>query len=124
MATLKAAKFLQLKAARVSHSAIEPTTGDRPGIQCGRPWPQVRPARARWPGPSTGLWDRQDRSLKRSVPNLGGGLTLTNGPIDLDHADSFPRFFFSFREVDEHTRTFLKWRHWKERTFPHALEAA
>ena len=54
----------------------------------------------------------------------GGGLTLTDGPIDLDHTDSFPRFFFSSREADEHTRTFLKWRHRKARTFPHALEAA
>ena len=42
--------------------------------------------------------------------------------FNLDDADSFPRFFFSFREADEHTRTFLKWRLWKERTHPHMLE--
>jgi hypothetical protein len=33
-----------------------------------------------------------------------------DGPLNLDAADSFPRFFFSFKEADEHTRTFLKWR--------------
>ena len=46
-----------------------------------------------------------------------------DGPLSLDGSDSFPRFFFSFREADEHTRTFLKWRLWKERTHPHVLEA-
>ena len=40
----------------------------------------------------------------------------------LDGSDSFPRFFFSFKEADEHTRTFLKWRLWKHRTHPHRLE--
>jgi hypothetical protein len=62
--------------------------------------------------------------LFKERTTLSRGLTLTDGPIDLDPADGFPRFFFSSREVDEHTRTFLKWRHWNERTFPHALEAA
>ena len=38
------------------------------------------------------------------------------GPLNLDGADSFPRFFFSFEEADVHTRIFLKWRLWKERT--------
>jgi hypothetical protein len=47
-----------------------------------------------------------------------------DGPINLDGADSFPRFFFSFKEADEHTRTFLKWRLWKERVHPHVLEAS
>lgn len=47
-----------------------------------------------------------------------------DGSLGLDHADSFPRFFFSFAEADAHTRTFLKWRLWKERTFLHVLEAA
>jgi hypothetical protein len=47
-----------------------------------------------------------------------------DGPLYLDHADSFPRYFFSFEEADAHTRTFLKWRLWKERSFPHVLEAA
>ena len=31
-----------------------------------------------------------------------------DGPLDLDYADSFPRFFFSFAEADAHARTFLK----------------
>lgn len=46
------------------------------------------------------------------------------GPLSLgiDGADGFPRYFFSFREADAHTRTFLKWRLWKERTHPHRLE--
>lgn len=43
------------------------------------------------------------------------------GCLDLDACDSFPRFFFAFKEADEHTRTFLKWRIWKERTHPHIL---
>lgn len=34
----------------------------------------------------------------------------------IDSADSFPRYFFSFEEADQHTRAFLKWRLWKERT--------
>ena len=41
------------------------------------------------------------------------------GIHDLDVADSFPRYFFSFAEADTHTRTFLKWRLWKVRTHPH-----
>jgi hypothetical protein len=44
------------------------------------------------------------------------------GPLGLDGSDGFPRHFFSFAEADAHTRTFLKWRLWKERTFPHTLE--
>lgn len=39
-----------------------------------------------------------------------------DGPIGLDHQDSFPRYFFSFEEADNHCRTFLKWRLWKHRT--------
>lgn len=41
--------------------------------------------------------------------------------FDLDGADSFPRFFFSFEEADHHVRTFLKWRIWKHRTYKHEL---
>lgn len=33
--------------------------------------------------------------------------------FDLDFADSFPRYFFSFDEADKHTRRFLRWRIWK-----------
>jgi len=46
---------------------------------------------------------------------------LIDGNLYLDHADSFPRYFFSFDEADLHTRTFLKWRLWEERTYPHKL---
>jgi hypothetical protein len=46
---------------------------------------------------------------------------LIDGPLGLDAADSFPRYFFSFAEADMHTRTFLRWRMWKERL--HSLEA-
>jgi hypothetical protein len=34
---------------------------------------------------------------------------------NLDEADGFPRYFFSFEEADRHTRLFLKWRLWKRR---------
>ena len=46
---------------------------------------------------------------------------IIDGPLNLDGADSFPRFFFSFEEADKHTRLFLKWRIWKERMFPHEI---
>jgi hypothetical protein len=46
--------------------------------------------------------------------NIDGALSL-----NLDRQDSFPRFFFSFEEADAHTRTFLKWRLWRERTHSH-----
>jgi len=39
-----------------------------------------------------------------------------DGPMDLNGADRFPRYFFSFAEADAHARMFLKWRLWKERT--------
>jgi hypothetical protein len=45
-----------------------------------------------------------------------------DGRLGLDGADNFPRYFFSFGEADEHTRTFLKWRLWSERCHPHLLE--
>lgn len=38
-----------------------------------------------------------------------------NGFETIDASDGFPRFFFSFREADEHVRTFLRWRLWKVR---------
>lgn len=47
---------------------------------------------------------------------------LMEGNLDLDHSDSFPRYFFSFAEADHHVRTFLKWRLWKERTYAHGFE--
>jgi hypothetical protein len=45
-----------------------------------------------------------------------------DGPLDLDGSDQFPRYFFSFAEADHHARVFLKWRIWRERTYPHTLE--
>lgn len=54
-----------------------------------------------------------------------GHITLDiDGPVRLDWADSFPRYFFSFEEADAHTRAFLKWRLWKERTHSHAVIAS
>ncbi len=44
-----------------------------------------------------------------------------DGALNIDSADSFPRFFFSFEEADTHTRLFLKWRLWKHRVHPHTL---
>ncbi len=41
------------------------------------------------------------------------------GNLYLDEADSFPRFFFSFKEADTHTRLFLKWRIWQHREHEH-----
>lgn len=35
---------------------------------------------------------------------------MVDGHLDIDEADSFPRYFFSFEEADKHVRTFLKWR--------------
>lgn len=63
-------------------------------------------------------------SLRPVYCDRGHIQLVIDGPLDLDTADSFPRFFFSFREADEHVRTFLKWRLWKERVHPHKLEAA
>lgn len=39
-----------------------------------------------------------------------------DGNLNLDEADGFPRFFFSFDEADKHTRTFLMWRLWQVRS--------
>lgn len=44
-----------------------------------------------------------------------------DGPIGLDGADSFPRFFFTEAEAKEHTKLFLLWRLWKHRVHPHEL---
>lgn len=44
-----------------------------------------------------------------------------NSHLEIDQADSFPRYFFSQREADDHVRTFLAWRIWKQRRFPHKL---
>jgi len=57
-------------------------------------------------------------SLRPHYCDRGHVQLLIDGHLELDYADSFPRYFFSFNEADEHTRTFLKWRIWKERTHP------
>lgn len=44
-----------------------------------------------------------------------------DGPLNLDGHDSFPRYFFSFKEANAHTRTFLLWRLFKRRTYDHKL---
>jgi len=63
-------------------------------------------------------------SLRPVYYDRGHIQLCVDGPLKIDGADSFPRFFFSFREADAHTRAFLKWRIWKERTHPHVLEIA
>jgi len=61
-------------------------------------------------------------SLRPDYCDRGHIQLLVDGNLWLDACDSFPRFFFSFEEADKHTRLFLKWRLWKERTYPHVLE--
>ena len=38
-----------------------------------------------------------------------------DGHLNIDFADSFPRYFFTLKEADWHVRTFLKWRLWNVR---------
>lgn len=40
---------------------------------------------------------------------------IIDGNLNLDAADSFPRYFFSLREANNHVRNFLRWRLWKVR---------
>lgn len=61
-------------------------------------------------------------SLRPAYCDRGHIQLNIDGPLGLDGHDNFPRFFFSFAEADHHTRTFLKWRLWRERTYPHVLE--
>jgi hypothetical protein len=61
-------------------------------------------------------------SLRPTYCDRGHIQLEIEGPLDLDHADSFPRYFFCASEADLHTRTFLKWRLWKERMFSHSLD--
>jgi hypothetical protein len=60
-------------------------------------------------------------SLRPTYCDRGHIQLQVDGIPDLDAADSFPRYFFSFEEADAHARTFLKWRIWKKRTHPHTL---
>jgi len=61
-------------------------------------------------------------SLRPNYCDRGHIQLVIYGNLNLDGGDSFPRFFFSFDEADNHTRTFLKWRLWKHRIHPHELE--
>ena len=49
---------------------------------------------------------------------------VVDGPLNIDYADSFPRFFFSEEEAKEHTRCFLLWRLWKYRVHNPQLNAS
>lgn len=60
--------------------------------------------------------------LRRSNCDRGHLMMKIDGIIDIDNQDNFPRYFFSFKEADAHTRTFLKWRLYKYRVHPHVLE--
>lgn len=61
-------------------------------------------------------------ALRPSHCDRGHIQLCIKGIEDLDAYDSFPRFFFCFAEADAHTRTFLKWRLYKHRVYPHQLE--
>lgn len=61
-------------------------------------------------------------SLRPVYCDRGHIQLLMDGDIELDGHDSFPRFFFNFKEADHHVRTFLKWKLWKHRIYPHELE--
>ena len=56
---------------------------------------------------------------RQSYCDRGHIQLIVDGPLDIDEADSFPRYFFSFEEADKHTREFLKWRLWKHRSHAH-----
>jgi hypothetical protein len=64
-------------------------------------------------------WPVQARLTMRPPYCDRGHIQLNiDGPLDIDGADSFPRYFFSLPEADAHARNFLKWRLWKQRTVP------
>lgn len=61
-------------------------------------------------------------NLRPSYCDRGHIQLNIDGDLDIDGADSFPRFFFNFKEADLHVRTFLMWRLWKHRVYEHKLE--
>lgn len=61
-------------------------------------------------------------SLRPHYCDRGHIQLMVSGDLELDSADSFPRFFFSAEEAKLHTKTFLKWRIWKHRTHDHTLD--
>ena len=68
-----------------------------------------------------GRENKVNLSLRLEYCDRGHIQLLIDGYLDIDWADSFPRYFFSFEEADRHTREFLKWRIWDHRTHPHEL---
>lgn len=60
--------------------------------------------------------------LRRFHCDRGHLMMKIEGIDDIDSQDNFPRYFFSFKEADNHTRIFLKWRLYKFRVHPHILE--
>lgn len=88
---------------------------------------------AKWEKDEYGLnlrvHDNKDREihvwllLRPSYCDRGHIQANLEGLEDFDSADMFPRYFFSFEEADKHMRTFLMWRLWKHRIYPHKLEA-
>lgn len=60
-------------------------------------------------------------SLRPNYCDRGHIQLIIVGPLNLDHADTFPRYFFSAMEVNNHVRLFLLWRLWEVRNYPHNL---
>lgn len=72
-----------------------------------------------WVQDKQGTWIHAFLSLRPCYCDRGHIQLTIEGPLNLnlDEADRFPRYFFTFAEADKHTRAFLKWRLWKERSF-------
>lgn len=81
---------------------------------CGCKWLRVNDAEGR----PVAAWI----ALRPSYCDRGHIQMVVEGPLNIDGHDSFPRFFFSFAEADQHTRDFLKWRLFKHRMHPHSLD--
>lgn len=71
-------------------------------------------------GRGVGAWV----TLRPNYCDRGHMQMCIDGHLNLDWADSFPRYFFSFEECDNHVRLFLKWRLWKHREHPHEFPEA
>ena len=65
--------------------------------------------------------DALDRDCRVSIEprprycDRGHYMLKVDGFLDIDYADLFPRYFFSFVEASRHAKAFLKWRIWKVR---------
>ena len=85
---------------------------------------------AEWiPHPEFHCWDMKvhdsmgrpikcNLSVRPAYCDRGHLQLLIDGHLNIDWADSFPRYFFSMEEATHHTKVFLKWRLWKYRTYP------